>query len=410
MPKAAVMDSESITSQPVSSEHKARVLAVDDQRDALRLLQIRLQNAGLECFTSSDGASALQFLEKEMVDIVILDVMMPNLDGYEVCRRIKASERTKDIIVLFLTARYEMQDKIRGLEVGGHDYLTKPVEQAELLARTRSALRVKQLQDKLKEQLHLQKTINQLHQEMLGEHWQKTLGQLAASLAHEINNPLAAALGSVQLLCMDENLDPNTLNRLQIIDSSLQRAGQKLRSLLLIAQNSRHAITVSLAQLLEDLLTMVNFQVVINKISLRSNLPASAEWIGRPSELARALLYLLNNAIEAVGGRPEAFVDVRLQTAPDIHRITIADNGPGIPPDLREQVFRPFFTTKPAPHNGVGLYLAREIIRSFGGTIQIATPQSGHGTDIIVSLPKNSNRPESVLSQPAAITPGLSAQ
>jgi two-component system C4-dicarboxylate transport sensor histidine kinase DctB len=290
-----------------------------------------------------------------------------------------------------------VQDKIRGLEVGGHDYLTKPVEQAELLARTRSALRVKQLQDQLKEQLHLQRTINQLHQEMLGEHWQKTLGQLAASLAHEINNPLAAALGSVQLLCMDENLDPHTLNRLQIIDSSLQRAGQKLRSLLLIAQNSRHAITVSLAQLLEDLLTMVNFQVVINKISLRSNLPAHAEWIGRPSELARALLYLLNNAIEAVGGRPEALVDVRLQTTGDLHRIIIADNGPGIPPELREQVFRPFFTTKPAPHNGVGLYLAREIIRSFGGSIQIATAPSSEGTEIIVSLPKNSRQLESPL-------------
>ena len=403
MPEAAVMESEPITSQPVSAEHKARVLAVDDQRDALRLLQIRLQNAGMECFTCSDGVSALQFLEKELVDIVILDVMMPNLDGYEVCRRIKANERTKDVIVLFLTARYEMQDKIRGLEVGGHDYLTKPVEQAELLARTRSALRVKQLQDKLKEQLHLQKTINQLHQEMLGEHWQKTLGQLAASLAHEINNPLAAALGSVQLLCMDENLDPNILTRLQIIDSSLQRAGQKLRSLLLIAQNSRHAITISLAQLLEDLLTMVNFQVVINKISLRSNLPASSEWIGRPSELARALLYLLNNAIEAVGGRPEAFVDVRLQTTGDTHRITIADNGPGIPPELREQVFRPFFTTKPAPHNGVGLYLAREIVRSFGGTILIATPQSGQGTEIIVSLPKNSSRIEITLPPNVAL-------
>ncbi|HTG44865.1 MAG TPA: response regulator [Verrucomicrobiae bacterium] len=389
-----LMDIGQTVPQAPTPERKARVLAVDDQRDALRLLQIRLENAGMECFTCSDGASALQFLEKDLVDMVILDVMMPNLDGYEVCRRIKTHERTKDIVVLFLTARFEMQDKIRGLEVGGHDYLTKPVEQAELLARTRSALRVKHLQDKLKEQLHLQKTINQLHQEMLGEHWQKTLGQLAASLAHEINNPLAAALGSVQLLCMDENLDVNTLNRLQIIDSSLQRAGQKLRSLLLIAQNSRHTITVSLAQLLEDLLTMVNFQVVINKINLRSNLPANSEWIGRPSELARALLYLLNNAIEAVGGRPEAFVDVRLHTQGDTHRITIADTGSGIPPELREQVFRPFFTTKPAPHNGVGLYLARELIRSFGGSIQIASPPSGTGTEVIVSLPKNSSRLE----------------
>ena len=382
---------------PVPPEHKPRVLAVDDQRDALRLLQIRLQNAGFDCFTCADGPSALQFLEKELVDIVFLDVMMPTMDGYEVCRRIKANERTKDIVVLFLTARYEIQDKIKGLEVGGHDYLTKPVEQAELLARTRSAIRVKNLQDQLKEQIKLQKTINQLHQEMLGEHWQKTLGQLAASLAHEINNPLAAALGSVQLLTMDEGLDPNTANRLQIIDSSLQRAGQKLRSLLLIAQSSRHAMTVSLAQLVEDLLTMVNFQVVINKINLRSNLPANFDWVGRPSELARALLYLLNNAIEAVAGRPDAMVDVRLVAAGEFHRVIISDNGAGIPEDLREQVFRPFFTTKPAPHNGVGLYLAREIVRSLGGNIHLSSPPSGNGIEVTVTIPKNSTRVENVV-------------
>src|SRR5688500_633274 len=146
----AMMESTQQAAPSPAPVGKPRVLAVDDQRDALRLLQIRLQNAGMECFTSGDGVSALQFLEKELVDIVILDVMMPNIDGYEVCRRIKANERTKDIIVLFLTARYEMQDKIRGLEVGGHDYLTKPVEQSELLARTKSALRVKHLQDQLR--------------------------------------------------------------------------------------------------------------------------------------------------------------------------------------------------------------------------------------------------------------------
>ena len=184
---------------------------------------------------------------------------------------------------------------------------------------------------------------------------------------------------------MDENLDVNTLNRLQIIDSSLQRAGQKLRSLLLIAQNSRHAITVSLAQLLEDLLTMVNFQVVINKISLRSNLPASSEWIGRPSELARALLYLLNNAIEAVGGRPEAFVDVRLQTSPDLHRITIADNGPGIPPEDKEKLFLPYFSTK-RRGTGLGLAIVSRIISDHRGYIHVEDNKP-RGTRFIIDLP-----------------------
>ena len=125
---------------------------------------------------------------------------MPGMDGFELCRRVKANPATADVPVLFLTANTEMEDKLRGLEAGGHDYLNKPVDQHELVARTRAALRVKQLQDELKKKLELQQQINRLHQGMLSEHWQKTLGQLAASLAHEINNPLAVALGTVQLL------------------------------------------------------------------------------------------------------------------------------------------------------------------------------------------------------------------
>src|SRR3954462_13230842 len=86
----------------ISAEKKPRVLAVDDQKDALRLLQIRLQNAGFDCLTASDGPGALELLAKEPVDVIILDVMMPQMDGLEVCRRLKADEKTKDIPVLFL--------------------------------------------------------------------------------------------------------------------------------------------------------------------------------------------------------------------------------------------------------------------------------------------------------------------
>jgi DNA-binding response OmpR family regulator len=371
----------------ISAERKPRVLAVDDQRDALRLLQIRLQNAGYDCLTANDGASALELLAKEAVDVIILDVMMPQMDGFEVCRRLKAEAKTRDIPVLFLTAKFEMEDKVRGLEVGGHDYLSKPVEQPELLARTKSALRVKQLQDQLKERIELQQTINQLHQGMLSEHWQKTLGQLAASLAHEINNPLAAALGSAQLLAMEDNLDKNILDRLLIIDRSLQRAGQKLRSLLLIAQNSRHAQTISIGHMVEDLATIVNFQVVVNKVALHTDLDESCEWQGIPNELARAILYVINNAIEAVTGVATPAITLRVLAGAPFSQIHVIDNGPGIPKDLRERVFEAFFTTKGAPHNGVGLYLANKIIQNAGGKIELQVPPSGHGAQVVIYLP-----------------------
>jgi DNA-binding response OmpR family regulator len=371
----------------ISAEKKPRVLAVDDQRDALRLLQIRLQNAGFDCVTANDGASAIELLAKEPVDVIILDVMMPQMDGFEVCRRLKADERTKDIPVLFLTAKFEMDDKVRGLEVGGHDYLSKPVEQAELLARTKSALRVKQLQDQLKERIQLQQTINQLQQGMLSEHWQKTLGQLAASLAHEINNPLAAALGSAQLMAMDESLDKNILDRLLVIDRSLQRAGQKLRSLLLIAQNTKHAQKVSVGQMVDDLATIVNFQVVVNKVAMQTELDDACEWQGIASELARAILYVINNAIEAVAGVQSPTITLKVVAGAPFNEIHVIDNGPGIPTELRNRVFEPFFTTKAQPHVGVGLFLANKMIQNAGGRIELHAPANGQGVDVVIYLP-----------------------
>ncbi|MDB6040308.1 MAG: response regulator receiver sensor signal transduction histidine kinase [Verrucomicrobiales bacterium] len=371
-----------------SPTRKARILAVDDQKDSLRLLQIRLQNAGMECVTCADGNQALDVLSTaEPFDVVILDVMMPHMDGYELCRRIKAEEKTKDLPVLFLTAKFATEDKVKGLEVGGHDYLSKPVEQQELLARTRSALRVKQLQDRLKEQLQLQEQVNRLHQGMLSEHWQKTLGQLAASLAHEINNPLAAALGSVQLIAMEDGLNANWLARLQVVDRSLQRAGQKLRSLLLIAQTGRQSHKVSLSQMMQDILTVINFQVVMNRISVtfeNSNTPC--DWFGNPSDLARAVLYVLNNAIEALQNVANPCIRVEIQSVGDQNVIRISDNGVGIQPQLRDRVFEPFFTTKPPPHNGIGLFLGREIVTAAGGTIDVNSAGEGRGTDVSIHL------------------------
>ena len=366
---------------------RPRVVAVDDQPDSLRLLQLRLHAAGMECVSFSDGPSALRFVTTHPVDAIILDVMMPHMDGFEVCRRLKADERTRDVPGVFLTARGEPADRVRGLQVGGHDYLSKPIDQQELLARTRAAVRVKQLQDQLKEQVRLQQEVNQLHQEMLTEHWQKTLGQLAASLAHEINNPLAAALGGVQLLALEETLGETVRKRLQLVEQSLFRAGQKLRSLLLIAQTSRQPHYIPLDQLVEDLVTLSNFQAVVEKVAVVTRVAPGGQWIGSPSELARAALYLLNNAIEAAAGQPEATVTVTVGRDNQWHYLKIADNGAGIPAANREHIFEPFFTTKGPPHNGIGLYLASQIVTAARGQISYQSPAGNVATEFTIGLP-----------------------
>lgn len=379
--------SSSGASTPTEARPRPRVLAVDDQRDSLRLLEIRLRAAGIDCFPCSSGPAALALLEHQPVDVVILDVMMPEMDGFEVCRRIKANPDNRDIPVLFLTAKLETEDKVRGLEVGGHDYLSKPVDHQELLARTRAALRVKYLQDQLKEQLQLQQKINVLQQEMLGGHWEKTLGQLAASLAHEVNNPLAAALGSVQLLALDRQLSPVTHQRLAVIDGSLQRVGRKLRSLLLIAQSSRQPQTICLAEMVEDLLALINYQVLMCKVRIVTELNRDCYWEGDPGELARAVLYILNNAMEAATGGGDPLITVRIQPRGNSAGIHILDRGCGVSEEIRDRIFDPFFTTKGPPHHGVGLYLASQIVKAAGGQIHFRDLPGPDRTEFEISLP-----------------------
>jgi putative two-component system response regulator len=130
-------------------EPGGRILAVDDQEQNLELVQELLSAAGYEVSLARDGEQALAQVERELPDCIILDIMMPRLDGYETCRRLKASPRTRFIPVVMLTALAEVSDKIKGLEVGADDFLNKPVRREELLARIRSLIKIKRLRDEL---------------------------------------------------------------------------------------------------------------------------------------------------------------------------------------------------------------------------------------------------------------------
>jgi C4-dicarboxylate-specific signal transduction histidine kinase len=366
-----------------------RILAVDDHPDSVELLRIRLKAGGMTCFGFSDAQEALEWLRENPVDVAILDVMMPKMDGYELCRRMKADPATSDIPVIFLTAKLESSEKVKGLELGGHDYLTKPVHQQELLARTRAALRVKQLQDQLKGKIALQEQVHTLHSGMLKEHWLKTLGQLATSIAHEINNPLAAAIGYVDLIRAQAQLEDDAEESLQVVDQSLERVGNKLRSLLLIADVGQEPRDVQLDRLILDLVTVVNVQAMVNKVAVKTALDAGCRLTCVRGELARALLYVMNNAIEAVHDEVHPRVWISLKKTADGSIISISDNGCGVKPEIMDRLFEPFFSTKPS-HHGLGLHLAREVIQEAGGTIEVISPAGERGTTARISLPARS--------------------
>ncbi len=175
-----------------------RIMLVDDDYDVMEMNRSFLEGLGYTVVCAYDGEECLDKLAKEKIDLLILDIRLPGIDGFEVCRRLRANPDTSRLGVIMLTAKKAVQDKVTGLEVGADDYLTKPFDMPELLARVKAQLRLRELQEKL---IEMEKVA--------------TIGQMAITLSHEINNPLTSIIWHTRLL--QEEFDNNQ----NVPDSSL---------------------------------------------------------------------------------------------------------------------------------------------------------------------------------------------
>ncbi len=407
---------------PKTAIARPRILAVDDTPDALRQVRDCLKAMNSDCFTCGSGASAVEFLAKELVDLAIVDVSMPGMDGFEVCRAIKHDPRTANIPVILMTGDIKTEDTHRGLEIGAFDYLTKPVDQHECIVRVHAALQVKRLTDELNVQLmdpdeqrraqaELQQKMQDFQHGMTTTHWQKRFGQLSASFLDDIHHPLAHALGSLRILMVDDRLDEDVRQRFLLLHSQFQKVNDHLRRLLNVSVYSRSPQVIRPAELVADMTKLLEPEFTYYGIEVDQQLDPTVQWWGMRSEISRAILYLLHNAIEAhtekgpvikrhfdddkeeeqpkddPGKIPRIMLRVeRIRT--DVS-IRIRDNGPGIPQDRQDKIWDPYFTTKTPPHTGAGLHLARAIARAAGGAIELQSPGPDCATQFSILLPVN---------------------
>jgi len=191
------------------------ILVVDDNRDMVHLFKKILATHGYQVISAENGLDALKMASENLPDLILLDLAMPKIDGYTVCKRLKDSDETNMIPVIMVTCRDTVKDKIQGLEFGADDYVTKPINYIELLARVESLLKIRDLHHRLIEARKLE-----------------TLAQIAVSVNHEINNPLCSISANAEMLRTAINdPDDSVLRKIEIILKEVDRIKQVINKL-----------------------------------------------------------------------------------------------------------------------------------------------------------------------------------
>src|SRR5580698_3101134 len=208
---------------------KERILVVDDQPINVQLLKRKLERGGLEVSTANNGLEALEQVKKHKPDLILLDLMMPDMDGIEVCQRLQASSETRSIPVIFVTARTTKESKIEGLAVGAVDYITKPIDLDETLARVQTQLRFVAIN---REMIELQRRLEESRRAA-------TIGAVTEGIAHNLNNLLGVAIGYIDLIKVHHEKPEQVKKILPHVEAAVQRIVTIIRQLSSLVVNTR---------------------------------------------------------------------------------------------------------------------------------------------------------------------------
>lgn len=373
-----------------------RILLVDDNPEIILLTERFLTRHGHRTVSCATGEAALEICQEQEIDVVLLDILLPDLDGLEVCRRLKSSEATRKIMVLLLTGCGGVRHRVEGLEAGADDYITKPFHVTELLARVDSALRIKRLTDEI-EHSHCQLLESQ--KERLRAEKMATIGLLATGIAHEFNNILSGISGFAQLA----NRDPRYREQLVSVALTQSRRAMEIANSLSTFYRPGHGKEeFDLGQLVESALLLLTPQIQDREIELDLQFEEEVRLHGHPGQIQEVLLNLCLNALQAMGQGGQ--LGVHLEATGDSAIIRVSDTGGGIAPDVIERIFDPFFTTKGAlgggesSGSGLGLSVCHNIVTSHAGRLEFDN-RPGEGVTFEIVLPLQSDPERSTPSR-----------
>ena len=358
-----------ITQPPWTNITKSTILVVDDTPDNLALMSNLLKES-YQVKIANSGEKALKIAMSDFPpDLILLDIMMPAMDGYEVCRQLKLNPKTANIPVIFLTAKSEVADEKKGLELGAVDYITKPISPPIVLARVKNHLALQEKNKILKTAISVAEKANLAKSDFL------------SSMSHELRSPLNAILGFAQL--MDSDSPAPTTAQKECITHILQAGWHLLKlinEILDLAKIENRQVSlsegsVSLAEVLHECYSIIEQQALQRDITLIFSLPDTPLFVrSDQTRLKQILINLLSNAIKYNTKR--GIVELTCsRTTPDRTRVSISDTGVGLHPEQLAQLFQPF--NRLGQENcteegtGIGLVVTKRLIELMGGVIGV---------------------------------------
>ena len=377
---------------------KPLILIVDDTPANLQLLADILKQKGYDVRVAPSGQLALDFIQRTTPDLILLDIAMPQMDGYEVCRRLKANTKWRVIPVIFISALEEEQAIIRSFKAGGVDYISKPFRSAEVEARVETHLNLYRsqifleslVQEKVRE---ISTTIERMKKaEKFG-----MLGVISSGIAHEINQPLNVLkmrADSLLYWADNGNMPPvdEMLQDIRIISKCAGQIGDIIQHMRTLSREQRPDYTEDcrLFATIHSALNMMRSRLIEHGIQviIEQEVPEAIVKMNAV-QMEQIILNLLSNSLQALkeANHTEKKILISYQPTADWVTLEVADNGPGIPITVREQIFEPFYSTGKAEENmGFGLSICKKIVQSYGGEIW-ATDNAMGGASIIVKLP-----------------------
>ena len=420
----------------MNSPEAGLILIVDDTPTNIDVIREALEDQGFEVAIAISGERALQQVAQEIPDLILLDVMMPGIDGFETCQRLKSLPLIQNVPVIFMTALSDTDNKVKALELGAVDYVTKPFEAQEVLARVRTHFKLHRLTQTLEQEVNKKVSeLQSIQMQLVQSEKMSALGNLVAGVAHEINNPIGFLNSSINnandyvqdlldYIALYQQHHPQAASPVQekaeAIDlefltedlpkllNSMQGAGDRITGISASLRtfsraDTEHKVRANLHEGLDSTLLILKYRLKANEfrpeIEVIKNYGNLPEIDCFPGQLNQVFMNIIANAIDIFDEMAQTLSFQELVVHPqqltictaiskNHVEISIQDNGKGMTEEIKAKIFDHLFTTKAVGKGtGLGLAIARQIVvEKHGGSLTVQS-ELGQGTQFCIRLP-----------------------